>query len=235
MTELLTHTHTHSGWRVNFPRMLSTWQSPRDLDQKVLNEQDAGEISPNPTRYPPTIWNEDLFDLNSLINLGIFSYKYKYTNITHLSGLITSVSCTWATMWAWPWKGGETLPGPWDSVTASQRALNGSDEQEPLACYHNNCKCVPWELHGEGCCCSVTKLCPTLVTPLTAARQASLPSTTFQSLPKLMSIKSMMLSNHLILCRPLLLLPSIFPSIRIFPSESAVCCFVLTKHWRREW
>ena len=91
-----THTHTQSGWRVNFPRMLSTWRSPRDLDQKVLHEQDAGEISPNPTGYPPTIRNEDLFDLNSLINLGIFSYKYKYTNITHLSGLITSVSCTWA-------------------------------------------------------------------------------------------------------------------------------------------
>ena len=49
-------------------------------------------------------------------------------------------------------------------------------------------------------------------TPWTAARQASLSVTNSRSLLKLMSIKSVMLSNHLILCRPLLLLPSIFPS-----------------------
>ena len=54
------------------------------------------------------------------------------------------------------------------------------------------------------------------VTPWTAARQASLFNTNSQSPPKLMSIESMMPSNHLILCRPLLLLPSIFPSISLF-------------------
>ena len=48
------------------------------------------------------------------------------------------------------------------------------------------------------------------------------PSPTARSLPKLMSIESMMPSNHLILCRPLLLLPSIFPSIRVFSNESAL-------------
>ena len=53
-------------------------------------------------------------------------------------------------------------------------------------------------------------------------RQASLSITNSQSLLKLMSIKSMMPSNHLILCRPLLLLPSIFPSIRVFSNESAL-------------
>ena len=53
-------------------------------------------------------------------------------------------------------------------------------------------------------------------TPWTAAHQASLSITNFQSLLKLMSIESVMPSNHLILCRPLLLLPSIFPSIRVF-------------------
>ena len=58
------------------------------------------------------------------------------------------------------------------------------------------------------------------VTPWTAARQASLSITNSQSLLKLMSIKSVMPSNHLILCHPLLLLPSIFPSIRVFSSES---------------
>ena len=64
----------------------------------------------------------------------------------------------------------------------------------------------------------------------TAARQASLSITNSQSLPKLMSIESVMPSNHLILCRPLLLLPSIFPSIRVFSSESA-----LRIRWPKYW
>ena len=61
------------------------------------------------------------------------------------------------------------------------------------------------------------------VTPWTmAACQASLSITNFQSLPKLMSIEMVMPSNHLILCHPLLLLPSIFPSIRVFANESSL-------------
>ena len=60
------------------------------------------------------------------------------------------------------------------------------------------------------------------VTPWTAAHQASLSITISQSLPKFMSIESVILSNHLIFCHPLLLLPSIFPSIRVFSSESPV-------------
>ena len=66
--------------------------------------------------------------------------------------------------------------------------------------------------------------------PWTAARQASLPITNFQSLLKLMSIKSVMPSNHLILCHPLLLLPSIFSSIRVFFNESA-----LRIRWPKYW
>ena len=58
-------------------------------------------------------------------------------------------------------------------------------------------------------------------TPWTAARQASLSITNIQSPPKPMSIESVMPSNHLILCCPLLLLPSIFPNIRVFSNESA--------------
>ena len=58
-------------------------------------------------------------------------------------------------------------------------------------------------------------------TPWTAARQASLSITNCRSPPKPMSIESVMPSNHLILCCPLLLLPSIFPSIRVFSNESA--------------
>ena len=60
-----------------------------------------------------------------------------------------------------------------------------------------------------------------------AARQASLSITNYQSLLKLMSIESVMLSNHLILCRPLLLLPSIFPSIGVFSNESVLCIRLL--------
>ena len=59
-------------------------------------------------------------------------------------------------------------------------------------------------------------------TPWIAARQASLSITNFQGLLKLMSIKLVMPSNHLLLCHPLLLLPSVFPSIRVFSNESAL-------------
>ena len=68
------------------------------------------------------------------------------------------------------------------------------------------------------------------VTPWTAACQASLSITNSQSLFKLMSIESVMPSNHLILCQPLLLLPSIFPSIRVFSNES-----VLHLRWPKYW
>ena len=67
-------------------------------------------------------------------------------------------------------------------------------------------------------------------TPWTAARQASLSITNSQSLPKPMSIESVMPSNHLILCRPLLLPPSIFPSIKVFSNES-----VLHIRWPKYW
>ena len=60
------------------------------------------------------------------------------------------------------------------------------------------------------------------MTPWTTACQASLSITNFWSPPKPMSIESVMSSNHLILCHPLLLLPSIFPSIRVFSNESAL-------------
>ena len=67
-------------------------------------------------------------------------------------------------------------------------------------------------------------------TPWTAARQASLSFTISQSLLRLMSIKSVMPSNHLILCCPRLLLPSISPSIRVFSSEST-----LRNRWPKYW
>ena len=73
------------------------------------------------------------------------------------------------------------------------------------------------------CCVAHSLSCVQLfVTPWTAACQASLSFTTSQSLLKLISIKSVMPSNHLILCHPLLLLLLIFPSIRVFSNESVL-------------
>ena len=79
---------------------------------------------------------------------------------------------------------------------------------------------------------SVQLLCHVqlFATPWTAARQAALSITNSRSLLKLMSIESLMPSNHLILCHPLLLPPSIFPSIRVFSNES-----VLWIRWPKDW
>ena len=79
---------------------------------------------------------------------------------------------------------------------------------------------------------SVQSLSPVrlFVTPWTAVHQASLSITNSQSPPKPMSLESVMPSNHLILCRPLLLLPSIFPSGRVFSNESALCI-----RWSKYW
>ena len=81
--------------------------------------------------------------------------------------------------------------------------------------------------------CSVlsqVEKCSLFVTPWTAARQASLSITKSWNLLKLTSIKSVMPSNHLILCHPLLLLPSIFPSIRVCSNETA-----LHIRWPKYW
>ena len=79
---------------------------------------------------------------------------------------------------------------------------------------------------------SVTQSCPTLCDPMVtcAAHQASLPMTNAWNLFRLRSIELVMSSNHLILCHPLLLLPSFFPSIRVFSSES-----VLLIRWPKYW
>ena len=79
------------------------------------------------------------------------------------------------------------------------------------------------------CCCLVAKSCLTFATPGTAAPQALLSFTITWSLLKLKSIESVLPSNHLIFCCPLLL-PSIFPSIRVFSSES-----VLRIRWPKYW
>ena len=77
---------------------------------------------------------------------------------------------------------------------------------------------------------SVTQSCPTLETPWTVARQVSLSITNSCSLLKLMSMKTVMPSNHLILCHSLLFLPSIFPSIRVFSNAST-----FSIRWSKYW
>ena len=72
-------------------------------------------------------------------------------------------------------------------------------------------------------CCSITKLCPTVCDPMTAACQAPLSSSISLSLLKLMSTEPILLSNHLNIFYPLLFLPSIFPSVNIFSNELALC------------
>ena len=79
-------------------------------------------------------------------------------------------------------------------------------------------------------CCLVTQSCPTLCDPVNAAHQASLSFTISCRLLRFMSIELVMLSNCLIFCRPLLLLPSIFPSIRVFFNELA-----LHIRWPKYW
>ena len=83
----------------------------------------------------------------------------------------------------------------------------------------------------KSCCCfSVISCVRLFATPWTAARQASLSFPVSWSLVKLMSIESVMSSNHLILCCPLLLLPSVISSIRVFSKES-----VLRIRWPKYW
>ena len=79
-------------------------------------------------------------------------------------------------------------------------------------------------------CCSVAQSCPTLCDPMDCSTPGFPVLTTSQSLLKLMSTEPVMPSNHFILCRPLLLLPSIFASIRIFSNELALCI-----RWPKYW
>ena len=112
----------------------------------------------------------------------------------------------------------------------SQNTKSGKNWQEILTLYKR--------IYTNGCSASlvissvssVTQLFQLFVTPWTTACQASLSITNSQSLLKLMSIESVKPSNHLILCHHLLLLPPIFPSIRVFSNESALQ-FWWPKYW----
>ena len=108
-----------------------------------------------------------------------------------------------------------------------RRTIRKNIGESFLCCITVGKDVLKWEpeninITGRDCCCSVTKSC------LSAACQASL--TIYWRLPKFTFFESVILSNRLILCHPLLLLPSVFPSIRVFSSESALCI-----RWPKYW
>ena len=93
----------------------------------------------------------------------------------------------------------------------------------------NSCQ-VPGSVLSSVQFSSVAQLCPTLCDPMNRTRQASLSITNSRNSLRLTSIESVMPSSHLILCRPLLLLPPILPSIRVFSNEST-----LRMRWPKYW
>ena len=112
---------------------------------------------------------------------------------------------------------------------ARRKGLSGHLTLPALSCFHLG----DWPLFSillPACCCSGAQLCPTLCNPMDSSTPDLLSFTNSWSPPKPMSIEPVMPSNHLILCRPLLLPPSIFPSIRVFSNESALCI-----RWPKYW
>ena len=85
------------------------------------------------------------------------------------------------------------------------------------------------------CCFSVDRSCLTFCSSMDCTHKAFPSFTISQSLLKFMSIELVMLSNHLILCSPLLLLPSVFPTIRVFSNESAFCILSSESALRIRW
>ena len=115
----------------------------------------------------------------------------------------------------------------WEDTNTSGWWWRGYTSIQPILCFCSFF--VFFFFNWNKCCNSVAKLCPILCNPVDCSTPDSSVLHT-QSLLKLMSIESVMPSNHLILCHPLLLLPSVFPSIRVFSSGSA-----LPIRWPKYW
>ena len=103
----------------------------------------------------------------------------------------------------------------------------GGKKSPVRICGVTDCACVKpacgdQKRSGQRCYCSAAQSCPTLCDPMNCSMPASLSFSVSQRLLRFMYVESVMPSNHLILCLPLLLLPSIFPSIRVFSSESVL-------------
>ena len=153
------------------------------------------------------------------------------------------ISLLWYTERKWRWEWGDQFTGHfsglcmrwWHPRLKFSSGVNGAIFQDEQDCERRGNQ-VGWQKEIESSVSvqfsSVQSLSHVrlFATPWTAARQASLSITNSQSLLKLMSSMSLMPSNHLILCRPLLLPPSIFPSIRVFSNESVLCI-----RWPKYW
>ena len=109
---------------------------------------------------------------------------------------------------------GLSLPSPKCCLGVVQYGNPASTRRSPSIAHADNV--------GICCCCSITQSCPTLRDPMDCTCQASQSFTISWSLLKLTSIESVILFNHLIFCCPLPLLPSVFPSIRVFSSDLAL-------------
>ena len=118
----------------------------------------------------------------------------------------------------------QRLP-PW--VCSPKTEKSGCDRHLHTHVHSSVFTTAKWWKHP---CCSVTKACLTLCDPMDCSMPGLPVHHHLRCLLKLMSIESMMPSNHLILCRPLLLPPPISPSIRVFSNESALCI-----RWPKDW
>ena len=116
----------------------------------------------------------------------------------------------------------------WEDTNTSGWWWRGYTSIQPILCF---CSFFVFFLTGTNVVIQSLSCVQFSVTPWTAAHQTPLSFTFSQSLLKLMSIESVMPSNHLVLCRPLLLLPSIFPSVRVFSNELALY-IRWPKYWR---
>ena len=139
--------------------------------------------------------------------------------------------------WRWQCEQSPAVEGAQSSLEKEVTAARvkwrwGCRIKDEASCCWWWCYELWWGSQNSQVTCSIQLLsCVWLfATPWTAAHQASLSITNSWSLPKLMSIESVIPSNHLILCRPLLLPPSNFPSIRVFSKESALC-IMWPKYW----
>ena len=114
---------------------------------------------------------------------------------------------------------------PGNNIVCREMGVASEDEKSPQGAARKHlplywsAKVAVTRDHREACCCCLLSHFQLFLTPWTAACQASLSFTFSHSLLIFMSIESVILSNHLFLCYPLLLLPSVFPRIRFFSSE----------------
>ena len=137
----------------------------------------------------------------------------------------------WSTIFG-HYDGGKAILMPGSPVIRLHASISGQGTKIPHMAVDKKRKKLLWILNFPQASNVVQSLSNVrlFATPLTAAHQATLPITISQSLLQLMSIESVMPSNHLILCHPLLFLPSVFPSIWVFSNELEPCI-----RWPKFW